>query len=97
MPPVLDPKRSTFYFERTSLRPHRFAFTPPTKVGYPDAALVAVKDDAGYRFWMDGGEEKEWRRGGDGKEMVMRGGGGVGGSLGGSSHHNALSILFESR
>ena len=59
MPPVLDPKRSTFYFERTSLRPHRFAFTPPTKVGYPDAALVAVKDDAGYRFWMDGGEEKE--------------------------------------
>eukprot|EP00729_Bicosta_minor_P010044 gene10044-22020_t len=25
------------------------------QVGYPDAALVAVKDDAGYRFWMDGG------------------------------------------
>lgn len=25
------------------------------EVGYPDAALVAVKDEAGYRFWMDGG------------------------------------------
>jgi hypothetical protein len=24
-------------------------------VSYPDAALVAVKDERGYRFWMDGG------------------------------------------